>query len=103
MDTRKSTTPNRGLIRKINRRSSKVAHNKIRTNDPQNPQQKYDKTLRKKLTERAPSPQTRPTPVTTLSLGSININGLDMEATWAIEQLIKRYSLEVSVSIGIFL
>ena len=99
-----STTHNRGHRQKFKLRSSKVPlpHKKIIPSDPQTPKQKYDKSLRKRLTERAPSPQARTTPVTTLSLGSININGLDMEATWAIEQLIKRYNLEVSVTIGIF-
>ena len=85
---------------RINNRVSKPKTNKIvsrLTFDPNKHKQQSRKKMREKLQSRPPSPIRSSIPVTTLNLGSININGLDMEATWAVQQLIDKYSLDVSI------
>ena len=47
---------------------------------PQKHNQKFVKGLRKKLI-----------------VGSININGLDLEATWVVEQILAKHELDVSL------
>ena len=61
--------------------------------------QQYTRKLREKLRNSTTTPNSAPIETTTLGIGSININGLDMEATWAAQQLIDRYTLDVSNSI----
>ena len=53
--------------------------------------------MRQKLSEQAPSkPPVEPLPKITIRFGSLNINGLDLEATWAVEQLLETHELDVS-------
>jgi hypothetical protein len=64
---------------------------------PQKHKQKNRRHMHQKLYERAPSkPPVEPSPKTTIRFGSLNINGLDLEATWAVEQLLERHELDVS-------
>ena len=56
--------------------------------------------MRRKMREKlsAREPQTIITPVIkkTLKFGSINVNGLDIEARWAVEQLLDTKGFDVS-------
>ena len=64
---------------------------------PQKHKQKNVRLMRQKLSTRAPpKPRIEPPPKTTIRFGSLNINGLDLEATWAVEQLLETHSLDVS-------
>ena len=65
---------------------------------PQKHKQKFVKGLRKKISIRSPqNPQTPFPDRKTLRVGSININGLDLEATWAVEQILANHELDVSL------
>ena len=78
----------------------KIRTNKIQdrlTYCPQKHKQKYVKSLRLKLASSTPQkPKLDPPPKTSLKVGSININGLDLEATWAVEQLLDKHGFDVS-------
>jgi hypothetical protein len=64
---------------------------------PQKHKQKNVRQMRQKLSTRPPSkPHIDPPPKTTIRFGSLNINGLDLEATWAVEQLLETHRLDVS-------
>ena len=55
--------------------------------------------LRKNLQQRIQKPSTAvQAPPTTLTLGSINVNGLDLEAGWAMEQLLVTKDFDVSIN-----
>ena len=83
----------------IRKREKKANTNKIvgrLTYSPIKHKQQYTQKLRKDLQSK---PATVPVPVApsvTIKFGSININGLDMEAGWAVEQLIAKKKLDVS-------
>ena len=90
----------KGTRNKLNNRVSKPKTNKIvskLTYDPNKHKQQNRKKMREKLQSRPPSPNHSSIPVITLNLGAININGLDLEATWAVQQLLDKYSLDVSI------
>ena len=57
--------------------------------------QKYTRKLRDKLQSK-PTVDVTPTPSSSsIRFGSMNINGLDMEANWAVEQLIAKKKFDV--------
>ena len=63
---------------------------------PKKHKQKFVKSLRKKLqSKKAIVDDPDPTPVSSLKFGSININGLDMEASWAVTQIISNRGYDV--------
>ena len=63
---------------------------------PKKHKQKHTKHLRKQLQTRdPPAPPKAPTPSTSIKFGSININGLDLEASWAVDQLISKRGFDV--------
>ena len=63
---------------------------------PAKHKQKFTNHLRKKLQTRSHAvPDPDPAPVSTLKFGSININGLDLEASWAVNQLILNRGYDV--------
>ena len=65
------------------------------TYNPKNHKQKKTRDLRKKLQETIlPSPKPVITP-TTIKFGSMNVNGLDVEATWAVQQLLDHRGFDV--------
>ena len=66
------------------------------TYNPVKHKQQFTRKLRNKLSTRPQTPIPDPVVTTTLSVGSVNINGLDMEATWAAQQLLDKYQLDVS-------
>ena len=67
------------------------------TYDPQKHKQRKTKELREKLQKRTlsspPIPSTTPSK---LKFGSINVNGLDVETAWAVEELLKKRGFDVS-------
>ena len=83
------------------KRTTKPKTNKIIgkiTYNPSKHKQKYTKKLRQKLQEKTPKDQSPPEPPTILTFGSFNVNGLDLEASWAVEELIKRRGIDVSIN-----
>lgn len=63
---------------------------------PQKHKQKFKNNLRQKLANRSPSKPPKVTPPkTTIKVGSINLNGLDLEASWAVEQILTKHDLDV--------
>ena len=66
---------------------------------PAKHKKKQTKQLRKKLQDkRTPDPANKD-PSTKLKIGSINLNGLDLETGWAVEQLITNYELDASINV----
>ena len=82
-----------------NYRVKKVQTNKLvdrLTYSPEKHKQKYTRELRKKLQQKA-SQVTKTKPVSkTLKFGSHNINGLDLESSWAVSELLKTRDFDVS-------
>ena len=54
--------------------------------------------LRQKLQARRLLPNTEPEPKCFLKFGSLNVNGIDLEVNWAINQLISDRGFDVSDS-----
>ena len=66
---------------------------------PAKHKQKYTKKLREKLQARTLNvPDPVPSPESSLKFGSININGLDLEASWAVDQLIQNRGYDVRIT-----
>ena len=69
------------------------------TYSPGKHKQKVSKALRDRLASRPPpKPSTPQTPKTSMIFGSMNVNGLDEEAHWAVIEILKQHSLDVSKS-----
>ena len=84
--------------RKIKNRISKTTPNKLvdrLTYSPKRHKQKVTKKLRQELQDKSLPSTTPATPAPTLLFGSFNVNGLDIEASWAIDQLIDRRGYDV--------
>ena len=91
----------RGSTTHKNERSFKQRSRKIVTRLTYNPlkhKQRFTKNLRQKLASKTIIPEKVHVPGTSLKIGSININGLDFEASWAVEQLIGKHNFDVSFS-----
>lgn len=54
---------------------------------------------RRQLQAKVPTPPKPPANKYTLKFGSFNVNGLDIEARWAIEQLVNTRGFDVSIFI----
>ena len=52
---------------------------------------------RRQLQAKVPTPPKPPANKYTLKFGSFNVNGLDIEARWAIEQLVNTRGFDVSI------
>ena len=87
-----------------NRRTG--AHNREKANtrkivgrltySPGKHKQKFAKTLREKLASRPPAKAPAPlTQKTSMKFGSLNVNGLDEEAHWAVIEILKQHDLDV--------
>ena len=59
--------------------------------------QEKTRVLRKKLLERANPDPIPSAPPKTLKFGSFNVNGLDIESSWAVDQLLDKRGYDVSV------
>ena len=66
------------------------------TYSPNKHKQKKTRELRKKLQEKALPVPLPSAPTKTLKFGSFNVNGLDIESSWAVEQLLERRGYDVS-------
>ena len=74
----------------INKIIGKITYN------PKKHKQKDKKKLRAKLQEQK-IPDIHPvSPPTTLKFGAFNINGLDLEVSWAVEELLEKRGFDVS-------
>ena len=95
------TQPNARSNVYYNSRRKKPRTNKILdrlTFSPKKHKQKHRRKLREKLQQKpAPVTPTSPDPPSKLKLGSMNVNGLDIEASWAIEQLLTTRDFDVSI------
>ena len=84
----------------MQRARAKIQTNKIidrLTFSPKKHKQKVKKIVRQKLRLQPRLPQLTPAPqtVTRLKFGAFNVNGLDLEASWTIEQLLKDREFDV--------
>ena len=67
------------------------------TYNPAKHKQKVTKALRQQLQKKSsPQENQTPQPSPTIKFGSFNVNGLDTEAAWAVEQLLKKRDFDVS-------
>ena len=70
------------------------------TYNPKKHKQRKTRELRKKLQQReSPAPPSIPHVHNTLKFGSFNVNGLDVEAAWAVEKLLKDRGFDVIIRI----
>ena len=87
------------ISKKVRTRIKKLSTNKILdriTFNPQLHKHKVKKKLRQDLQKKEITPQLPQAPPSTITFGSLNINGLDLEASWAVEQLLVTKGLDVS-------
>lgn len=67
------------------------------TYDPNKHKQSKARNMRKKLQEQPIQPQAAPkAPPAKIKLGSFNVNGLDVESSWAVQQLLQSRGFDVS-------
>ena len=70
------------------------------TYSPEKHKQKSMKSMRHKLASRPSEKVSVPSlPKSTLNFGSLNVNGLDQEAHWAVTELLEEHELDVSIQI----
>ena len=91
---------NKRSIIKSRQESIRISSKKITdrlTYEPLKQKQKSRRKMREKLASRKPVPKApTPPPKTSLDVGAININGLDFESQWAVEQILIKHNLDVS-------
>ena len=67
------------------------------TYDPNKHKQRKVRDMRKKLQEQQKTPPSAPkAPPAKIKLGSFNVNGLDVESSWAVQQLLQSRGFDVS-------
>ena len=67
------------------------------TYSPEKHKQKFTKTLRDRLASRLHVQDPKPPEIVPeMVFGSMNVNGLDQEAHWAVSQLLSQHSIDVS-------
>ena len=72
------------------------------TYSPEKHKQKSVKAMRQKLASKPSIRASKPSlPNVTLKFGSLNINGLDQEAHWAVTELLQDHELDVSIQFEI--
>ena len=68
------------------------------TYSPEKHKQKFSKAQRLKLASRPPDKTPTHSPTTpSITFGSLNVNGLDLEAHWAVTELLKSHNLDVRI------
>ena len=68
------------------------------TYSPEKHKQKSRKALREKLSSRPPAKPPKPQVAkSSLKFGSLNVNGLNHESQWAVGELLKQYTIDVSL------
>ena len=65
---------------------------------PSKHKQKVRRKMRKDLQMKTVQPSRQSVPATSLRFGSFNVNGLDIEAAWAVEGLLKENEFDVTKS-----
>ena len=88
-----------GVKTQIKRRLCKANTNKIIgkiTYSAKKHKQALTKKLRRNLQNKVPILHKPAAEHVSIKFGSININGLDMEAVWAVEQLLAKKKLDVN-------
>ena len=73
--------------------SKKPQTNKIQ--DTKKHKQKTRRKLRQQPQEKKPPTPKPSSPTTTLKFGSFNINGMDLETSWAVEELLRTRGFDV--------
>lgn len=74
------------------------------TYNPLKHKQKVTRALRQKLQKKSIPPEKPAScPSPTIKFGSFNVNGLDTEAAWSIEELLKQRCFDVSFTNPIYL
>ena len=66
------------------------------TFSPKKHKQKVTKNLRDKLQQKTLKASKPTTPSTSIKLGSFNINGLDLETSWSVDELLKNRGFDVN-------
>ena len=67
------------------------------TYSPKKHKQRQVREMRERLQKKAPQPASKPLPPPTkLKFGSFNVNGLDLEACWAVQELLDKRGFDVS-------
>ena len=81
------------------KRKAKIKTNKILDRLTFNPQKHKKKMTRKPREKLQLRPEPRPAPttqhLTTIKFGSFNVNGLDLDSTWTVEQLLSSRGFDV--------
>ena len=68
------------------------------TYSPEKHKQKFSKAQRLKLASRPPDKIPSHSPTThSITFGSLNVNGLNLEAHWAVTELLKSRNLDVRI------
>ena len=68
------------------------------TYSPEKHRGKFIKAQRSKLASRPPDKPPKPSlTIPSLTFGSLNVNGLDLEAHWAVSELLKSHNLDVRI------
>ena len=86
-------------------RAKKPQTNKIIdriTYNPETHKQKVTKNLRQRLQRKKILQPNQALPPTSLKFGSFNINGLDLETCWAVEELLKKRGFDVKYNYNKF-
>ena len=86
-------------------RAKKPQTNKIIDRITYNPvthKQKVTRNLRQKLQRKKILQPNQALPPTSLKFGSFNINGLDLETCWAVEELLKKRGFDVKYNYNKF-
>ena len=66
---------------------------------PEKHKQKYTNKVRSKLESRVEKERkSTPSSTSSIKFGSININGLDLEASWAVDQLLSTRGYDLSLN-----
>ena len=81
--------------RRAKKRTTKIVDRL--TYSPKNHKKKEVREMKKKLQAKEPTKITPPIISQTLKFGSFNVNGLDLEAGWAVEKLITNRGFDVSI------
>jgi hypothetical protein len=81
----------RNARKPTNKTVSRLSYN------PLTDKKKFTSKLRSDLQAKLIPPIHAPVPTTTIEIGAININGLNVESAWALEQIVEKYHLKVKL------
>ena len=90
---------NHGLKTQILKRKARSRANHFTSRlsySPNKDKKKFTQKLRTQLQSRSLPPPIPPAPIATMEIGAMNINGLTLESSWALEQIVSKYKLKVA-------